>query len=324
MRMIFTILFFLILSLALLADEKQKVIFDCDIGGDIDDAYAVALLLASKEFDVLGIVMDHGNTPKRAKVACRLLYECGLEHIPIVVGRHTQVIVGEQGELADESYQFAWAENFEKQVPIQQNAADFIIENLNKYPGEIILFTVGPVPNIRDIIEKDPIALKKAKRIVSMFGSFYMGYATGSAPVPEWNVRADVGSAKIFIDAGVNPMLAGLDVTAFVKLDKEFRTRLLYRNSPLTNALCGLYTLWRFEEYARPNCTMFDAVAIGMVLWPELFTTKLVHVKVDDKGNTVIDENKEPNCEIGVSIKTDEFLRRMLKRLLKQNFMRVE
>ena len=111
-----------------------------------------------------------------------------------------------------------------------------------------------------------------------MFGSFYMGYATGSPPVQEWNVRADVESAKMFIDAGVNPMLAGLDVTTFVKLDEEFRTRLLYRNSPLTNALCGLYTLWRFEEYSSPNCTMFDAVAIGMVLWPELFTTKLVQV----------------------------------------------
>ena len=195
---------------------------------------------------------------------------------------------------------------------------------MNKYPGEIIIFTVGPVPNIRDILEKDPNALKKAKRIVSMFGSFYMGYATGSPPVQEWNVRADVESAKMFIDAGVNPMLAGLDVTTFVKLDKEFRTRLLYRNSPLTNALCGLYTLWRFEEYSSANCTMFDAVAIGMVLWPELFTTKLVHVKVDDKGNTVIDENKAPNCEIGVSIKTDAFLRRMIERLLKQNFMRVE
>jgi hypothetical protein len=41
--------------------QKQKIILDCDLGGDIDDAYALALVLSSPEFDVLGIVMDYGR-----------------------------------------------------------------------------------------------------------------------------------------------------------------------------------------------------------------------------------------------------------------------
>ena len=323
MKAIIHFCFLLVLAAQILwAGEKQKIIFDCDLGGDIDDAFAIVLVLTSPEFEVLGFVMDHGNTPKRAQIACRILYECGLEHIPVVLGRHTPGIIGEETEPAGDSHQFAWAEGFDKVKPIKQNAADFIIENLQKYPNEIILFTVGPVPNIREVIEKQPNALKLAKRVVSMFGSFYMGYATGSKPVPEWNVRADIGSAKLFVNAGVNPLFAGLDVTTFVKLNEENRTRLLYRNSPLTDALCGLYTLWRFEDYAYPNCTMFDGVAVGMVLWPELFTTKKVHVTVDDRGYTSIDETKEPNCEIGVTIDADEFIKRMMKRLLKQNYMR--
>jgi len=323
MKAIIHFCFLLVLAAQILwAGEKQKIIFDCDLGGDIDDAFAIALVLTSPEFEVLGFVMDHGNTPKRAQIACRILYECGLEHIPVVLGRHTPGIIGEETEPAGDSHQFAWAEGFDKVKPIKQNAADFIIENLQKYPNEIILFTVGPVPNIREVIEKQPNALKLAKRVVSMFGSFYMGYATGSKPVPEWNVRADIGSSKLFVNAGVNPLFAGLDVTTFVKLNEENRTRLLYRNSPLTDALCGLYTLWRFEDYAYPNCTMFDGVAVGMVLWPELFTTKKVHVTVDDRGYTSIDETKEPNCEIGVTIDAEEFIKRMMKRLLKQNYMR--
>lgn len=285
-------------------------------------AFAVALVLCSPEFEVLGFVMDHGNTPKRAQVACRMLYECGLEHIPVVVGRHTANVVGEKQELHSTTHQFAWAEGFDKVKPIEQKADDFIIENLRKYPNEVILFTVGPVPNMRDVIEKDPEALKLAKKVVSMFGSFYMGYATGSKPVPEWNVRGDVGSAKMFVNSGADLSFAGLDITTFVKLDEENRMRLLYRNSPLTDALCGLYTLWRYEPYAYPNCTMFDGVAVGMVLWPELFTTKKVHVTVDDDGYTRIDESKEPNCEIGVTIDSAEFIRRMMKRLLMQNFNR--
>ena len=323
MKRIFIILLSVFLiTQVLYSAEKQKIIFDCDLGGDIDDAFAVALILCSPEFEVLGFVMDHGNTPKRAQVACRMLYECGLEHIPVVMGRHTSIIVGEETELAGDSHQFAWAEGFDKVKPIKQNAADFIIENLRKYPNEIILFTVGPVPNIRAVIEKDPNALKLAKRVVSMFGSFYMGYATGSKPVPEWNVRADIGSAKMLVSAGGNLLFAGLDITTYVKLNEDNRMRLLYRNSPLTDALCGLYTLWRFEDYAYPNCTIYDGVAVGTVLWPELFTTKKVHVTVDDSGYTLIDDTKEPNCEIGVTIDAEEFINRMMKRLLKQNFMR--
>jgi inosine-uridine nucleoside N-ribohydrolase len=149
-----------------------------------------------------------------------------------------------------------------------------------------------------------------------------MGYATGSKPVAEWNVRGDIESARMLVNSGADLLFAGLDVTTFVKLDEENRMRLLYRNSPLTDALCGLYTLWRYEPYAYPNCTMFDGVAVGMVLWPELFTTKKVHVTVDDEGYTRIDETKEPNCEIGVTIDSAEFIRRMMKRLLMQNFMR--
>jgi purine nucleosidase len=305
-----------------IAAEKQKIIFDCDLGGDIDDAFAVALVLTSPEFEVLGLVMDHGNTPKRAQIACRMLYETGMEHIPVVVGRHTPGIVGEDTLPAGDSQQFVWAEGFDKYKPIKQVAADFIIENLHKYPGEVILFTVGPVPNIQDVLQKDPQALKLAKRVVSMFGSFYMGYGTGSPPTPEWNVRADIKAAQKFVQAGANITFAGLDITTFVKLNEAYRTHIFQRQSPLTDALSGLYTLWRFEGYARSDPTLFDVVAVGMVLWPELFTVRSVHVVVDDQGFTRIDPDKPANGTIGVTIEMDELLKRVVERYIKQNLMR--
>ena len=176
------ILIFCFIALNLFSQEKQKIIFDCDLGGDIDDAFAVALILASPEFEVLGFVMDQGDTPKRAQVACKMLYETGMEDIPVVVGRKTNDYF---------TSQFHWAEGFETVKPINKNATDFIIENLRKYPDEIILFTVGPVPNIMDVLKKDPDALKLAKHVYSMFGSYYMGYDTGPIPSAEWNVRGD-------------------------------------------------------------------------------------------------------------------------------------
>ena len=101
------------LQIGILYAQKQKVIFDCDLGGDIDDAFAVALLLSSQEeFEILGICLDHGNTPGRGKIAAKMLYETGNDHIPIYVGRHTPTVVGIQSELEGESPQFMWADGF--------------------------------------------------------------------------------------------------------------------------------------------------------------------------------------------------------------------
>jgi len=239
-----------------------------------------------------------------------------------VLGRTTPLIVGEQEGVAADAQQFVWGEGFGATKPVTQPAADFIIEQLHRFPGQVILFTVGPVCNMQDVLHKDPEALKLAKRVVSMFGSFYMGYSGGPVPEAEWNVRADVGAARQFVNSGARITYAGLDVTTMVKLGQEDRMRLLYRKSPLTDALCGLYSLWRFEPYAKPDPTLFDAVAVGMVLWPELFTMRKAHVKVADGGYTVIDESLPPNCEIGMTIQKDEFIRRIMERYLKQNLMR--
>jgi purine nucleosidase len=315
------ILFFSTLAAAE-TKPRQKIIFDCDLAGDIDDAFAIALVLSSPEFEVLGFVMDHGDTPGRARVACRLLYEIGREDIPVVVGRHTAAVVGTDKSLAGPSCQFVWADGFQKVKPVSESAADFIIRNLRKYPGEVILFTMGPVPNIQDALNKDPGILKLAKRVVSMFGSFYMGYGAGPVPEAEYNVKCDIGSSRQFIAAGTQPLFAGLDVTTFVKLNADERLKLAMRNSPLTDALCGLYTLWLYESYSQPDPIIYDVVAVGMVLWPDLFTTRKAAIRVTDEGYTVIDESKEPNCEIGMTIQKEEFIRRVMERYICQNLSR--
>jgi purine nucleosidase len=306
------------------AAQKQKVIFDCDLAGDVDDAYAVALLLTSPEFDVLGLVLDHGNTWKRAQVAGRLLYELGLDQkIPIVIGRPTPGVVGEDTGIAGDSHQFIWGEGFEKWKPVSTNAAEFIIRTLRQYPHDVVLVTVGPVCNIQDVTRQDPDALKLAKHVFSMFGSFKMGYGgPGTKPEPEWNVRADAKAGQALLASGAKLTLAGLDTTTMVKLGEADRTRLLYRKSPLTDALCGLYTLWRFEGYAQPDPTLFDVVPVGMVLWPELFTSRPAHVRVTDKGFTELVENAPLNCDIGVTVQKEELIKRIMNRYLRQNLMR--
>ena len=140
MKSIVLVMILILLPLVLYGKEKQKIIFDCDFGGDIDDAFAVALVLSSPEFDPLGFVMDHGNTPLRARTILKMLYEAGRDDIPVIVGDPTPTIVGVDTGIAGPSNQFLWSDGFDKARPSNANAADFIIENLKKYPNEIVHF----------------------------------------------------------------------------------------------------------------------------------------------------------------------------------------
>ena len=311
------LLIFLSVIQSVAGQNKQKIIFDCDLGSDIDDAFALALILASPEFEVLGIVMDHGLTDKRAQVAGKMLYLTNREDIPIVVGRKTNSMVGSDTP-AEYSGQYYWAEGFNKVKPITKSAPDFIIETLKKYPDEVILITVGPVTNIGDILRKDPGALKLAKHVYSMFGSFYLGYGTEEEPNPvptqEWNVMGDSEASKLLVASNAKITYCGLDVTTKVWFDKDLQFKLLMRQSPLTDALCGLTALWGGSK----PC-LHDAVTVGMILWPDLFTTRKAYVKIAGDAYTVIDESKEPNCEIAMTVKTDQFLKRLMNRLMTQN-----
>lgn len=293
--------------------EKIKVIFDTDLAGDIDDAFAHALVQISPEIEVLGITTTDGPTARRAKVSCRMLYDCGQKNIPVAVGRETR-----QG--SEEPPQLTWGDGFDKLKPMKESAADFIIATLKKYPGQVVIISVGPTTNLGDVISKDPAAWKLVKHVYAMFGSFYMGYDQGPRPDPEWNVKVDVESAKKFMNSGVPITLAGLDVTTMVKFGPDRRLQLLYRNSPLTDAISALYSLWSIHNPGA-DPTLFDPVAVAMVFNDSFVSTRKAHVTVTDEGYTVIDESKPANCSIGVHIDKNAFLDWLTKRLLNQNLM---
>lgn len=320
------LILFLLISFSLSAQQRQKVIFDCDLGDDIDDAYALGYLLTLQDrYEILGITTCYGRTEDRALLAQKFLTHVGQTHIPVYVGKNTSKSSERANWYAD---QFYWAKGF---IPRDQSvfntqfrqakglpplktktlgATEFIRSQLKKYPGEVIIFSVGPVTNLAPLGAE----LQKAKAIYAMFGSFKIGY-DGSAKVDaEWNVTCDIPSAKAFVQSGANIIYAGLDVTAMVKLSDENRLKLLMRQSPLTSAMQGLYVLWGQE-----TPTLFDPVAIGMETNPELFTTEKVHVFVDDKGFTRLDPKKPANATIGTNIKHAEFIQKLMHNYQYQN-----
>jgi len=65
---------------------RIPVILDTDIGGDIDDTWALAMLLRSPEVEVKLVVTDTADTVYRARVAAKLLQAAGHAEIPVGIG----------------------------------------------------------------------------------------------------------------------------------------------------------------------------------------------------------------------------------------------
>jgi inosine-uridine nucleoside N-ribohydrolase len=76
------------------AQARMKVLLDTDIGTDIDDAWALGLLIASPSVDLVGVTITDGDTAARAKVACKLLHVTGRDEVPVAAGRRTELSQG--------------------------------------------------------------------------------------------------------------------------------------------------------------------------------------------------------------------------------------
>jgi inosine-uridine nucleoside N-ribohydrolase len=68
------------------AQPKIPVILDTDIGDDIDDTWALAMLLKSPELDLKMVVGDNYKSIYRAKLIAKLLTVAGRTDVPVGIG----------------------------------------------------------------------------------------------------------------------------------------------------------------------------------------------------------------------------------------------
>ena len=301
-------LFALLLSSPAAAQPRHKILLDTDIGSDIDDAWALGLLIASPEVDLIGVTISDGNTPARAKVACKLLHVTGRGEVPVAVGRQT-----DPPDQVD--YQFTWAEDFTAKQPLKQSAADFIVEQLRQAPGEITLIAVGPLQNVADALRQEPGLGRLAKRIVLMSGSIGAN-AWSSRPLAEWNVVRATADAQHVYHSGIPLTIVPLDSTTYVTLRQEERDRLRDHPAPLTRALEALYRLWLDDPGSR--MTLHDQMAIAETLRPDAFFDRCetMPLRVDDEGYQRVDAEKGKPARVCLEPRRDAFMTFYLDGLL--------
>jgi len=297
----FTLLFALLaVSAHAQPAARLKVLLDTDIASDIDDAWALGLLVASPNVELVGVTITDGNTAARAKVACKLLHVVGRDDVPVAVGRPTE-------PPSQFDYQFSWAEDFTGKQPVSTAAADFIVDTLRKHPGEITLIAVGPLQNVADALRKEPRLGHLAKRIVLMSGSIGAN-AWSPAAMPEWNVVRSTADAQLVYGAGLNLTTVPLDSTSYVRLKTEERARLEAAGTPLTRSLEALYRLWVKDETSR--MTLHDQMAVAEALRPGEFFNRCeaLPIRVDDQGFTRVDRDRGKATTVCLEPKRDAFV----------------
>lgn len=298
------------------AGAREKVIIDTDIGGAIDDAFAVALALKSPELDILGITTTTGDTELRADLVDRLLSEAGRQDIPVAAGKptHPPVSAPFTEDSAISFSQSAYAKGGTAQHKDHPDAVDFTLETIRRYPHEVTLIAIGPLVNVGAMIDKDPTTFLQLKRVVVMGGSIdkWFNESEFAAPMPqvaEWNIVHDIPSAQKLFSSGVSIVMIPLDSTAHLSLDEVERGILFGRATPLTNALAALYSEW-----GPQTPILYDPMTIAYLLKPQICPVVPMHIRVDDKGMTR-EEEGAPNAMVCLHSSRDQFIRFYLERL---------
>ena len=294
----------LVLGLGLLAlgacasAEEQKpakasptpVILDTDIGDDIDDTWALGLLLRSPELELKLVVGDRGEAQYRARLLARLLERAGRSDVPVGVGLDI--------EPRGEGRQAAWVKDYDLgKYPgkVHADGVQALIDVILKSPQPVTLICIGPVPNIAEALKREPRIGRKA-RFVGMHGSVRVGYGGAKQPHAEWNVKCDAKACQAVFTAPWEMTITPLDTCGLVTLTGEKYRRVRDSQDCITGDIMANYRIWVRGDAKLPenmaderSSTLFDTVAIYLAMRQDLCVIEKLGIRVTDDGMTVID-----------------------------------
>ncbi|MFP6611755.1 MAG: nucleoside hydrolase [Pirellulales bacterium] len=272
-------IFGLLIAAAARGADKIPVLLDTDIGSAIDDAFALALVLASPELELRGITTVGRQAEDRAWMVCRFLTHLNLSDIPVACGRGRQPDFGIDWQIQYRRHPAVVWNRTNK--PAKLSAVELMYQKLKADPGKVTIVAVGPLTNIARLLERHPDAKPWINSIALMGGSIGVGYDGKRPAVAEWNIKNDIKAAQTVFASGLPLVMVPLDVTAGLLLDERRRLKLFAAHTPMTSQVQAL-----FQLSDDPGGALFDPAAIAAVARKELYELEPAHIVVDDRGFT--------------------------------------
>lgn len=264
-RLLPVAVFFLAGAPAVADDEKPAripVILVTDIGDDIDDTWALIMLLKSPELDLTMVATTFGKAEYRVKLVARILSIAGRADIPIGMGA---------GGRNGEGQQQAWVKDYDLASyagKIHEDGVQAMIDAINASAQPITLISIGPSNTIADALKRQPAIASKAI-FVGMQGSVRRGYNGGNV-CAEWNVKANVAAAQtVLLAPWKQCLITPLDTCGVVRLTGDRFKALRGIQNVLVGALMENCRLWANKpglEELQESSVLFDTVAVYLAV----------------------------------------------------------
>lgn len=292
---------------------KKPLIISTDPG--IDDVAAIIIALFSDMLDVKLIAATWGNVPLKKTLTNTLKLEAFLNtNVPVVSGASCPLLRQQidasdvHGKSGLGGYEFPEPDMSLLKAGI---AADAIHEVVANSSEKVTLMQIGPATDFALYFRQYPEDLANIEQLVIMGGAIGRG---NWSPYSEYNVAGDPEAAQIVFSSGLKILLAPLELghQAFITPDTLKRIKTLNQTGEmLYQILTDLH-----DETEGDGREIYDALAAGMLIKPEMYTFKSAYVAVDTKsmysyGASLIDfddfYHQPVNAEVGVKVDRQAF-----------------
>jgi purine nucleosidase len=275
------------------------VYLDCDTG--VDDALALAYLLASPAVDLVGVGTVSGNTSagQAARNTLDLLALAGRSDVPVALGAHDHLTHPYGGGAA-----FVHGDNGIGDVELPRaatgldprSAVELLIELSRAHEGALHVVAIGPLTNLALALDADPGLAARVAGVTIMGGAALV--PGNISPVAEANVFNDPEAAAAVVAADWDVTIVPLDVTMENTLEEPDRQALLAADGAFTRAvgeILDLYFDFYLPQYGIRSSALHDPLAAAIAAGGIRPTRALrVPVVVDTtdgpgRGQTIVD-----------------------------------
>lgn len=280
---------------------------------------AILLMLASPSIDVLAVTTVAGNsTIQNVTNNARFILDlANSSDVPLFSGADAplvreQVLAVVHGESGLDGA------GVSRQVKLDGQAVDKIINIIRDNPNEVSLLILGPQTNIANAIQREPEVMQLAREFVIMGGAFDV--PGNKNRVAEFNICVDPEAAAIVAEFPVPKAYVPLDVCNNIQVPIQEFERINNKavRRELLSSLVPYVDNIRRDELSTRGVLMYDALAAYYLLKPEACKTSDEALVVETKGEytfgmTLIDrrpfsEKSSPNAKVVTSIDEKQFI----------------
>ncbi|MBV8568789.1 MAG: nucleoside hydrolase [Methylobacteriaceae bacterium] len=276
------------------ADEPRLVIADNDYTGPGGtDLQSILLFLDAPDIRLLGVTVVTGDQWEKEEVqrALRFLEIANVKDVPVVPGAEVPLINTKARLNAWERtygrlpWKGAWNDPkpgsssvhgpddippFEEGAPTTQpspqRAADFLIEQVHKYPHQVSIYEGGPMTNLALAVRLDPQFASLAKELVFMGGIIdanLLQVTVNADNYTDFNLLFDPEAAHIVLTAPWAKITSVGNVTNDAVMTPDLLNEIAKKKSPLTDYIV---------KYAWKNVPLWDEMAAAVLVDPSLVT----------------------------------------------------